>query len=369
MSKWELLKSAISGKCDTNKCRDVSIHRFTGFEVIKKEKIIWKGFELHYDNDCNDNGCSSSPTTVSTAVPSSEPIFIPTTELTITPTTTAVSSSSDYSTAKHSYYSNSNNYGYTNDYCSTSNDRTNNGSYSEINKNCNLFTEKNSIDDAIATDNYRNNKLDGIDENNNKKNDNSNCNDNNHNNDTSIDSFQKFMINSYNLITDIKCAECLITIDYIGDELCTSKISENIKKGELDKLYRVIIFENKILLKNSSPLMSDDNDLNNIQNIDICNNDVDNYPNNKDSKTREELFHLKSQFYISDKSDNISTTIGQYCMYNIKQEIDIKDSKKIDFFRVYTKEKKDAQRITKDGFLSNLIHGVDNTGMNISKYT
>mmetsp|Transcript_6480 Transcript_6480/g.6627 ORF Transcript_6480/g.6627 Transcript_6480/m.6627 type:complete len:362 (+) Transcript_6480:3-1088(+) len=108
--------------------------------------------------------------------------------------------------------------------------------------------------------------------------------------------------------------------------------------------------------------MSDDNDLNNIQNIDICNNDVANYPNNKDSKTREELFHLKSQFYISDKSDNISTTIGQYCMYNIKQEIDIKESKKIDFFRVYTKEKKDAQRITKDGFLSNLIHGVDNTG-------
>ena len=48
MSRWSLLKAAIVGKVDDkSSLNDVSIHRFTGFEVIKKQKCIWKGFQLH----------------------------------------------------------------------------------------------------------------------------------------------------------------------------------------------------------------------------------------------------------------------------------------------------------------------------------
>lgn len=47
MSKWKLLKSAITGKPDINtNSDDVSIHRFKGFEVVAKRKVIWKGFNL-----------------------------------------------------------------------------------------------------------------------------------------------------------------------------------------------------------------------------------------------------------------------------------------------------------------------------------
>lgn len=47
MSKWKLLKSAITGKPDINTdTDDVSIHRFKGFEVVSKRKVIWKGFNL-----------------------------------------------------------------------------------------------------------------------------------------------------------------------------------------------------------------------------------------------------------------------------------------------------------------------------------
>lgn len=48
MSRWSLLKSAI-----VDKERDVSslrsIHRFTGYNVASKVKIIWKGFKLEVD--------------------------------------------------------------------------------------------------------------------------------------------------------------------------------------------------------------------------------------------------------------------------------------------------------------------------------
>ena len=48
MSRWSLLKAAILGKIDDkSSLNDVSIHRFRGFEVIKKQKCIWKGFQLH----------------------------------------------------------------------------------------------------------------------------------------------------------------------------------------------------------------------------------------------------------------------------------------------------------------------------------
>ena len=48
MSRWSLLKAAMVGKVDgKSSLNDVSIHRFTGFEVIKKQKCIWKGFQLH----------------------------------------------------------------------------------------------------------------------------------------------------------------------------------------------------------------------------------------------------------------------------------------------------------------------------------
>ena len=43
MSKWTLLKAAISGKNDSkDEGRDVSIHRFSGFDVLAKRKIIWR---------------------------------------------------------------------------------------------------------------------------------------------------------------------------------------------------------------------------------------------------------------------------------------------------------------------------------------
>ena len=48
MSKWTLLKAAISGKNDSkDEGRDVSIHRFSGFDVLAKRKIIWQGFQLN----------------------------------------------------------------------------------------------------------------------------------------------------------------------------------------------------------------------------------------------------------------------------------------------------------------------------------
>ena len=48
MSKWTLLRAAISGKIDDkNESRDVSIHRFSGFTVIPRRKIIWQGFQLN----------------------------------------------------------------------------------------------------------------------------------------------------------------------------------------------------------------------------------------------------------------------------------------------------------------------------------
>lgn len=48
MSKWTLLKAAISGKNDSKgDGRDVSIHRFSGFNVLAKRKIIWQGFQLN----------------------------------------------------------------------------------------------------------------------------------------------------------------------------------------------------------------------------------------------------------------------------------------------------------------------------------
>jgi hypothetical protein len=47
MSKWALLRSAITGKPDVKTdTDDVSIHRFKGFEVIAKRKVIWKGFKF-----------------------------------------------------------------------------------------------------------------------------------------------------------------------------------------------------------------------------------------------------------------------------------------------------------------------------------
>lgn len=47
MSKWALLKSAITGNPDVKTDADsISIHRFKGFEVIAKQKVIWKGFKL-----------------------------------------------------------------------------------------------------------------------------------------------------------------------------------------------------------------------------------------------------------------------------------------------------------------------------------
>jgi hypothetical protein len=47
MSKWALLRSAITGKPDVKTdTDDISIHRFKGFEVIAKRKVIWKGFKL-----------------------------------------------------------------------------------------------------------------------------------------------------------------------------------------------------------------------------------------------------------------------------------------------------------------------------------
>ena len=48
MSKWTLLKAAITGKNDRkDEGRDISIHRFLGFTVIPKRKIIWQGFQLN----------------------------------------------------------------------------------------------------------------------------------------------------------------------------------------------------------------------------------------------------------------------------------------------------------------------------------
>lgn len=48
MSKWTLLKAAISGKIDDKDgTRDISIHRFSGFTVIPRMKIIWQGFQLN----------------------------------------------------------------------------------------------------------------------------------------------------------------------------------------------------------------------------------------------------------------------------------------------------------------------------------
>ena len=48
MSKWTLLKAAISGKIDDkDESRDISIHRFSGFTVIPRRKIIWQGFQLN----------------------------------------------------------------------------------------------------------------------------------------------------------------------------------------------------------------------------------------------------------------------------------------------------------------------------------
>ena len=48
MSKWTLLKAAISGKNDRkDEGIDVSIHRFSGFDVLAKRKIIWQGFQLN----------------------------------------------------------------------------------------------------------------------------------------------------------------------------------------------------------------------------------------------------------------------------------------------------------------------------------
>jgi hypothetical protein len=48
MSKWTLLKAAISGKNDRkDEGKDISIHRFSGFDVLAKRKIIWQGFQLN----------------------------------------------------------------------------------------------------------------------------------------------------------------------------------------------------------------------------------------------------------------------------------------------------------------------------------
>ena len=48
MSKWTLLKAAISGKIDDkDESRDISIHRFSGFTVIPRRKMIWQGFQLN----------------------------------------------------------------------------------------------------------------------------------------------------------------------------------------------------------------------------------------------------------------------------------------------------------------------------------
>ena len=48
MSKWTLLKAAISGKTDRkDEGQDISIHRFSGFDVLAKRKIIWQGFQLN----------------------------------------------------------------------------------------------------------------------------------------------------------------------------------------------------------------------------------------------------------------------------------------------------------------------------------
>jgi hypothetical protein len=389
MSKWELLKSAISGKCDTNNCKDVSIHRFTGFEVIKKEKIIWKGFELHFDNSINRIGGTSNGTSSSTSSSSSSSSsirdndessgsnkrnegeeeemkstnYISEPHKTITPTARKNSSiSSSSSSVKHGHGTNINNNSYTNNHSCNSNDIINNSS-SEINDeindhNCKIIDRNDTIDDVISTDNYRNNNMNMND---NCTNNNNSCT-NSYNNCTNI--FQKFMVNSYHLISEIKCVECLIIVDYIGDENSVFEISENLKKGESNKSYRVMIFENKIFLKNSSDLFNNHNDYN------ICQNDenVDDNPNYKGSKSIKELFHIKSQFYIkSDISDTSSMTVGQFYMYNMKLQTDIlinlRNSKINDFFRIYTKEKKDDQRITKNGLLSNFINGVDNTGM------
>lgn len=47
MSKWALLKSAILGRSDIEvDNRVASIHRFEGFEVVERRKIIWNGFQL-----------------------------------------------------------------------------------------------------------------------------------------------------------------------------------------------------------------------------------------------------------------------------------------------------------------------------------
>ncbi len=42
MSRWKLLKSAIAGKRDSESL--VSIHKFNGFAVCERKKVIWKGF-------------------------------------------------------------------------------------------------------------------------------------------------------------------------------------------------------------------------------------------------------------------------------------------------------------------------------------
>ena len=52
MSKWALLKSAILGRSDIEVDNSVaSIHRFKGFEVVERRKIIWNGFQLVLDID------------------------------------------------------------------------------------------------------------------------------------------------------------------------------------------------------------------------------------------------------------------------------------------------------------------------------
>jgi hypothetical protein len=52
MSRWAILKSQLSGKRSTTS--SASIHRFEGFVLIPRSKMIWRGFELNLEIDISN---------------------------------------------------------------------------------------------------------------------------------------------------------------------------------------------------------------------------------------------------------------------------------------------------------------------------
>ena len=55
MSKWDLLKAQLGGKRDNTS--QASIHRFHGFEIFLKKKVIWQGFVFHREIERRE-GCT-----------------------------------------------------------------------------------------------------------------------------------------------------------------------------------------------------------------------------------------------------------------------------------------------------------------------